>query len=372
MQILSHGPTPVACYAVAEKYNMRRLLFLTAFALALVFACATEPEAPLSADPPGTETHRFDEVAPGVYFVSGTGVVNVMSNALVVVNDEDVLVADSHITPDAARELIASIKTVTDKPITTLVNSHFHYDHAHGNQVFGPDVEIIGHEYTRMKLAGDVLNEDTYRLMGSPEALAPQLEEMEREVAEADGEEELAAVKKRVDRLARHIEALKEIRPTPPTRTFTESLTLQKGSREIQLHHLGRAHTGGDVVIYLPEEKVLFTGDLFYDGPPYLGDSFPVEFVETLERLKELEFDVIVGGHGPLVWDAEKITLRQEYIRDYYGQAKRFFDEGLSAEEALLRIDLSTYGKYAASRKPDAVPMQLEVRRMYHRLAGGE
>ena len=93
-----------------------------------------------------SETHVFEEIGPGIYFATGTGKVNVGSNAMVVVNENDVLLVDSHITPDAARELIASVAAITDKPIRYLVNSHFHFDHAHGNQEFPDGVEIIGHE----------------------------------------------------------------------------------------------------------------------------------------------------------------------------------------------------------------------------------
>ena len=114
----------------------KRLLLMGLMALALMIACATAPpeqEATIAAKP---ATHTFEEVAPGVYFARGTGEVNVGSNSMVVVNDEDVLVVDSHITPDAARELVAAIAGLTDKPITTLVNTHYHFDHANGNQIY--------------------------------------------------------------------------------------------------------------------------------------------------------------------------------------------------------------------------------------------
>ena len=136
-----------------------------------------------------SDTHVFDEVAQGVYFASGTGKVNVASNAMVVVNDADVVVVDSHITPDAARALIQSVKAVSDKPIRYLINSHFHYDHAHGNQVFPEGVEIIGHEYTRERLLGDVLNESTYKVMGSPAAQQPRIDALESQIASTQGKE---------------------------------------------------------------------------------------------------------------------------------------------------------------------------------------
>ncbi len=106
-----------------------------------------------------TDTHRLEKVADGVYLAQSTARI---FNSNVIVNETDVLVIDSHITPTKARGLITSIKQITSNPITTLINSHFHYDHAHGNQAFGPDVQIIGHEYTRMKMAGKPMEEGTF------------------------------------------------------------------------------------------------------------------------------------------------------------------------------------------------------------------
>ncbi|MBL4821658.1 MAG: MBL fold metallo-hydrolase, partial [Gammaproteobacteria bacterium] len=92
-----------------------------------------------------SDSHRFTELADGVWHAVGTGSIHVMSNVMVLVGEFDTLVVDSHVTPSAARSLIDSLPVITDKPVRYLVNSHYHFDHAHGNQVFPRDVEIIGH-----------------------------------------------------------------------------------------------------------------------------------------------------------------------------------------------------------------------------------
>ena len=165
----------------------------------------------VSTDTDGTplksETHHFEEIAPGVYFATGTGTVNVGSNAMVVVNEDDVLLVDSHITADAARELIASVAAITDKPIRYLVNTHFHFDHAHGNQEFPEGVEIIGHEYTRERLLGDVLNEPTYTVIGGPEYQESVLASLEDKLEGADAETR-ESLEAQITTLKRHITAL--------------------------------------------------------------------------------------------------------------------------------------------------------------------
>nr|MCS5568606.1 MBL fold metallo-hydrolase [Pseudomonadales bacterium] len=179
--------------------------------------------APLAADEHVTTTssHRLTEVAHGVYLAQTTAPL-FNSNSLVIVNEEDVVVVDSHLTPAKARDLIASIKTVTTKPITTLINSHFHWDHAHGNQVFGDDVQIIGHEYTRMKLAGTPLEETQYvqATAGNKRTLA-RISEMLTSASEEDRPE----IQKWFDLYSQQDEDWKEIAPIPPDTTLNDRMT---------------------------------------------------------------------------------------------------------------------------------------------------
>ena len=342
----------------------------------LLLSCAggSAPDAARTAaggNPLESDTHVFEEIAAGVYFATGAGTVNVGSNAMVVVNEQDVLLVDSHITPDAARELISSVAAVTDKPIRYLVNSHFHFDHAHGNQEFPAGVEIIGHEYTRERLLGDVLREPTFTVIGGPEYQESVVASLEAELESADAETR-ASLEAQITTLKRHITGLREVKPTPPNTTLVRKMTLYRSSREIQIHHLGRGHTGGDVVVLLPKEKVVFTGDLFYMGAPYLGDGYANEFPDTLEKLKQLDFDIAVPGHGPLIRDRSRIDYNQEYLRKYWSQVKASHDQGLSLEEAIAKLDLSGYEEFAAFQFGRPEVRELEVRRMYHLLGGGD
>jgi glyoxylase-like metal-dependent hydrolase (beta-lactamase superfamily II) len=312
-----------------------------------------------------------------VYFAdaAGTGEVHLASNAMVVVNADDVLVVDSHITPDSAESLIAAVRTVSDKPIRYLVNSHYHFDHAHGNQSFAAlgDVQILGHEYTRERLLGDVLGESTYLTIGSPaaqESLVMQVERQLDALGAGEDEDEAArsALQAQLVMLRRHISALAEVVPTPPNLTLNDRLTLFRGEREIQLLHLGRGHTGGDVVVFLPKEKIVFTGDLFYAGAPYLGDGYANEFVDTLQRLAELDAEVFVPGHGPLVRDKAQIAFNQQYLRTYWDQVSKSHAAGLTVAQAVEALDLKSYAEFAAFQNSLPAVLELEVRRMYELL----
>lgn len=345
---------------------------------AALFACGENPSSKASEVPAAptedavtsavteTETHIFEEIADGVYFAIGAGPVNVASNALVIVNEEDVVVVDSHITADAGRALLNSIRVITDKPISYVINSHFHFDHAHGNQVFAEEADIIGHEYTRKALLDDPLSGQTYQVIGSPTAQTQILSALNEQIASGEGDTKALEAQRAT--LERHIAALPGVIPTPPNITLTDTMTLRQGTREIRLIHPGRGHTGGDVVVYLPAERIVFTGDLLYAGAPYLGDGFADEMPETLETVKALEVDIIAGGHGPLMRDKAGIDRSQAYLRQYWNQVAESYEQGLSPAEAAAAIDFTGWEEFAAFQVQAPQVVQLEVARMYERM----
>lgn len=294
------------------------------------------------AQTPGSQpTHTFTQIAPGIYSAVGSGTPNVGSNSAVIVNQDDVLVVDSHISPEAARVLLRELKTLTDKPVRFLVNTHFHYDHASGNQVFGPPVEIIGHEFTRRKLTADILQKGMFAelLAGMPK----QIEDLRaRAAVEAD-----ATAKARLEQQLKNQQVfsqqINETRPTPPTVTLDDRMTLFRGGREIRLLYLGRGHTGGDVVVYLPKERVLCTGDLLVNQIANLIDGYVNEWPDALERLKPIDFVDVIPGHGEPFKGKERIDWFQEYLRDLWKQSATLHDQKVPAADAAKRVDMMAH-----------------------------
>ena len=336
-------------------------LVVVALAAGLVACGGGDADAPAS-PVTETDTHRFDEVAPGVYFVVGTGSILVQSNSMLVLTDEDALVVDSHVTPAAARALLAAIAEVTDKPVTHLVNTHYHFDHAHGNQVFPEDVAIVGHEFTREMLMSDVLEQGTYLNFANwiPDQIAGL-----KQTAEAmeDGEEKDRALREIAAQEAHHV-ALGETEPTPPNMTLKNRMTIHRTwegqDRPIELLHLGRGHTGGDVVVLLPNERVVFTGDLVLAGGAYIGDAYVDEWLQTLDRFEELEFDLILPGHGEAFSDMAQVAALRDFLSDFWNQAVSARDQGLTAEEAISEIAWQGF----LATAPDTIKLQC-VERAY-------
>ena len=160
-----------------------------------------------------TVTHRLEQVSDGVYFATGTGDIYTMSNALIIERDDDIVIVDSHITPAAGRALLDSIRVVSDKPVTTMINSHFHYDHSNGTPAFGEKLEIIGHEVTYEKLTGDPENEHTFQ--SSLRRFDSTVARLEDELAGTTNSDERRQIQNKLEYWRRHVEAQSEIVFTP-------------------------------------------------------------------------------------------------------------------------------------------------------------
>jgi cyclase len=293
--------------------------------------------------PPGTNykspAFTFSKIAEGVYHAVGTGSLVVFSNAVIIEGDRDVLVVDSHVSPGGAWALREELKAITPKPIRYVVNSHFHFDHSHGNQIYGPEVEIIGHDFARAQIvAGKSMDSPgrEFFLGGVP----PQIKGLEERLAKATDEKERATIQSQLDIQRNHLEGTNAVTPTPPTLTMDRTMTLYRGSREIRLMFLGRGHTGGDVVVYLPKERIVATGDLLVEATPYMGDAFFTDWIATIEMLKGLDFETVLPGHGRAFTGKAKLEHWQAYLRDFWTQAQKFHAAGVRWEDAAKQVDL--------------------------------
>jgi glyoxylase-like metal-dependent hydrolase (beta-lactamase superfamily II) len=264
-------------------------------------------------------------------------------NASIVVNADEALVVDTHMTPGGAWALREELRTITTLPIRFVVNSHWHFDHAHGNQIYGPDTQIIGHEFTRrMIAAGESVKGRAYNLfVGS---IPANIKSLEERIAAATDAGERTKLQTQLAVQQNHLEGTKQVVPTPPTVTLTDQMTLYRGDREMRLLFLGRGHTGGDVVVHLPKERVVMTGDLLIEGTSYMGDAFLPDWIDTLERLKKLDFDRVLPGHG-MAFGREKIDHFQAYLRDFWSQVQALHKSRVPAEEAAKRIDMRAHAK---------------------------
>lgn len=305
---------------------------------------------------PGSGDARFEitKVADGVHVAVAAPAYKVNSNTAIIENDDGVIVVDTHSKPSAARVIVERLRDLTPKPVRYVVNTHFHWDHWHGNEVYPavyPGAEIVTNQLTREAMLKKGLKrvQDHVRLM-PPEiaritaALAGARTAAEREQLEAEL------------RLAEAYQAeVRALKPALPTIAFERTMTLYRRDREIQLLHLGRAHTEGDVFVYLPKEKVVITGDAVIGWTPFMGDGYPEDWVATLDRLARLDFTRIIMGHGHVAGRNWLVTFRA-YVHDMVEAVREEVAAGATLEEVKQRVParlapahekpFSAYGDY--------------------------
>lgn len=333
--------------------------------LSLVPAVVALTPAPIPAAMQAGPTklaHRFQKIADGVYSAIGSGTMNVGANSAIVVNERDVLIVDSHITPASARVLLQEIKTITDKPVRYVVNTHYHFDHAHGNQIFPDDVEVVGHEFTRQMLLSDVLNQPTYKSFTAP--VPGRIDELKKLIPAETDPTKNAQLRNELTVQQDYWEALKEVRPTPPNVTLRTRMTLYRGGREIQLHFFGRGHTGGDVVVFLPKERIVATGDLLTAGLSYMGDAHVDEWATTLETLKSLDFEWVIPGHGEPYAGKARLEHFQSYLRDAWKQVSALKAQRVPPEDAAKRVDMTAHQANFPQIQGSGIDLRA-VQRMY-------
>jgi len=333
---------------------MKRSALLVVIGAMFVVAIAAQSRQPAGTAHNG-KAFKFNKVREGIYHAVGTGSLAVVGNSSFIVNDNDVIVVDDHVSPAAAWVLLEEIKEVTNKPVTTVINTHFHFDHAHGNQIFAPNVQIIGHEFTRRMLLSNSIGMPLYQNYVT--GLPGQIDGLKKRIASEADAAAKAKLQTQLQVAENNLASQKELKPTPPNVTLATQMTLYRGSREIQIRFLGRGHTAGDVVVLLPNEKVVMTGDFLTSGLSNMSDSYPEEWVTSLDALKKLDFDTVLPGHGDAFTDKTKIDYFQAYLRDVWSEVSRLKKEGVSAEEAAKRADLTKHKDHFPIQGPGVPPI---------------
>ena len=244
----------------------------------------------------------FAELAPGVFALTAEG----DPNSGVVVGDDSVLVIDARATPIMAKELVAHIRKVTDKPIRHVLLTHYHAVRVLGVAGYEQRVNVIASDITR-----DMI--------------------IER------GQQDMDSEIQRFPRLFRARETIPGL--TWPNIVFHQRMTLWLGSREVQIIHAGRGHTRGDTIAWLPKEKVLFSGDLVeFGATPYCGDAHYGDWPSTLDRLASFEPQALVPGRGEALTDPAQVRQGLAETRAFLEDLFRIARLGVAAGHSLKQV----------------------------------
>jgi glyoxylase-like metal-dependent hydrolase (beta-lactamase superfamily II) len=239
----------------------------------------------------------------------------------------------------------------TSKPVRYPVTSHFHPDHTHGNQVLGTPTLILSSTNARREAAKmSALNRSLEVAQSQLARLVAELQQI------ANGK-----LPARPDLAAAGVDRMSKIKVLPPILTLDDRLTIKDSTREIQVLHVGSGHTDGDVILFLPREKIAFLGDLFFNRAlPNTQDSFLLPWIATLGAILKLDADVFVPGHGP-VGNRDQLKQFLGYLDDLKASVEPKVSRGDSMEQVLRETQVPA--KYASFDFQNFFPAN--VQRMY-------
>jgi len=252
------------------------------------------------------KTVTFAELGDGLYAFTAEG----DPNTGVIVGDDGVMVIDTQATPEMAGDVIARVRKVTDKPIRYVVLSHYHAVRVLGASAYGAE-QVIASDATRGLIA---------------------------ERGKEDWDSEVG----RFPRLFRNAASVPGL--TWPTITFPDRMTLWLGRRRVELMHLGRGHTAGDIVAWVPDARAMFSGDLVeYHSACYCGDAYFADWPKTLDVLAGFAPRAVVPGRGDALRNpaevGDGIRLTRDFLATLYGSVSESAAKGLTLRDAFARAN---------------------------------
>jgi glyoxylase-like metal-dependent hydrolase (beta-lactamase superfamily II) len=310
---------------------------------------------------PAADLFDLHKAGDGVFFAHAQPQTVINCNAAVFVRSKDVVVVDAHSKPSAAAALIAQIRReVTEKPVRYVINTHFHWDHTQGNQAYahtGSKVEFIATEATKQLMSQFSVE----RMKASRDAVPQQVEELKKRSEKSSS----AAAKAFCASEIRHLQAyqaeMQSYELELPTITFGKSYALADPAFDLHLDFHGRSHTAGDVFVFCPQRRAIATGDASHCWVPNIGDGYPRQWPGTIDDVTKLDFQYVLGGHGPMQPDRRIMTCQRNYIEELTQKVADGKAAGLTVEEMEARFTVASlkslqsngYGEFLARTQAD-------------------
>jgi glyoxylase-like metal-dependent hydrolase (beta-lactamase superfamily II) len=261
------------------------------------------------------------------------------SNAGLIVDGDQALLVDTLFDLKLTEAMLSEMRraTAAAELIKTLINTHANGDHCWGNQL------VEGAEVITSRSSAEEMAEVPAAMLAQAMQMAPDMGALGAYLLRIFGDFDFDG-----------------IGLVAPTRTFDGELTLHVGDKQVQLTEVGPAHTRGDILVHLPQDRVVFTGDiLFINGHPIVWAGPVSNWIKACDRIMEMDVDVIVPGHGPIT-DKQGVAQVKDYLAYISAEARRHFDAGLSAMEAARAISLDAYASWT-----DAERMVVNVDTLY-------
>lgn len=320
----------------------------------------TEQSKPDSLNP--ARNFTVQKLAEGIYAVLRQDLPGLMvdANNVFIINDEDVIVVDANGAPSITKEVLAALRKLTDKPVRYVINTHWHDDHIIGDTVYRaafPNVEFIGHTRNREYLSHQGQVNRKNFVTGAAQFVTHLRKLMEQNKNLAGGElttEERDSLNSDLRLVDLVLAEAPQTQLTLPTVAIEERLTLHRGQRVIDIRQLGRGHTAGDLIVHLPKENIVITGDLVVWPVPLVGgeQSHLGEWSTTLEKIRALQPAIIVPGHGPVLRDDAYVKQLAALFASIQQQTAAAAARGETLEQARKSVKLDEFRRQFAGESP--------------------
>lgn len=280
----------------------------------------------------------------------------VESNSVFIIREDGVVIVDAQSNAATTKETLAALRKLTNKPVKYVINTHWHDDHIIGNQVYRdafPGVEFIAHANTRTYLPADgMTNRKKFHeaIPGVIKQFSEALKNNKNLRGEPLTEEERASLTSDLSLAEGYMTVPDGFQPILPTITLEDKLTLYGGGRTIEILYLGRAHTSGDIVVYLPDQRIVAAGDLIVWPVPFVGadQSHVRDWSATLEKLRTLQPTIIIPGHGPVMRDDAYLRMEADLFTSIKRQVEAVVARGANLEETRQNVNLDDFRKLFA------------------------
>ena len=278
-------------------------------------------------------------------------------NTGVIIGSNAVMVIDACYLPSMAREDIRLIRSVTKKPVKYLVFTHWHFDHNNGTIAYKdsfPGITIISERESQKFIELNAVwwsrrsaaNGSTKRI--GLAGLEAQLASGKDTSGTLLSKEKLDKLRQTVSQRQNELKELSELKVITPDKTFDGLMTVDLGNKKVEIRDRGKANSPHDVTIYLPNEQVLFTGDILVQSPlPYLGASWPVAWVKVLSQLEKIPIKAMVMGHGPVQKDHRYTRQVREFLETAMKKVEALIRQGKTIEQVQETISMDEFKKGA-------------------------
>lgn len=317
------------------------------------------------------ELFDVEPVVPGVYAAIARPTFRPNGNAEIILLENGVLVVDTESKPSAANEVIAYIKQLTDKRVKYIVITHFHADHTQGASTYlqaWPQAEIISSEATRAA----ILQRGQARMMLEAFNVPRQIDQMKSDLSHTQDPAERQYLQKNLAEASLYKHELTTLQIPLPTMTVNRGLRIEDKSHPVEVLFLGKAHTDGDLFVFLPKDKILITGDAMQSLTPTMRDCYPVDWIRTLQSTEKLDFDTVIGGHGEPFHGRQTFQLWEQYFADLLDRAAKAYASGATLDqtrEQLAPALVAAYGNRFPKRFSVTVISNIEKA---YRFASGD